>query len=73
MSCIYKNPDYQKIYRDTHKENKKGYMEEYNKSYYEKMKSGLVTVQCDCGGHYSIYTKARHVKSKKHLKFFENI
>jgi hypothetical protein len=41
----------------------------YNKKYYEKKKEELKTTDCDiCYGSYNMYSRATHMKSKKHLK-----
>lgn len=37
----YKNPNYQKEYRAIHREEKKAYMREYNKTYYIKNRDKL--------------------------------
>jgi hypothetical protein len=38
----YKNPNYQKEYRATHREQKNAYMKEYNKIYYQKNKEHIL-------------------------------
>jgi hypothetical protein len=39
----YKNPNYQKEYRETHRDEKKAYMTQYNKDYYQKNKERILT------------------------------
>jgi len=44
----------------------------YNKTYYEKKKKDLKTIDCEiCYGTYNNYSKTTHLKSKKHLKALE--
>ena len=43
----------------------------YNKRYYEKVKKTgkNQSVECpDCRGSYTMYTKHKHLKSKRHMK-----
>jgi hypothetical protein len=43
---------------------------QYNKTFYEKHKANMLkTVECPCGGKFSVYTKCKHERTKKHLKY----
>ena len=45
---------------------------EYNNKYYLENKDKiLVKTICECGGHYHVFNKIRHFKTKKHLGFLE--
>ena len=41
----------------------------YNSRYYTKLKEEKrnISTECDCGGKYNLYTKKKHLLSKKHL------
>lgn len=46
----------------------------YSKKYYEKNKEALTQcTNCDCGGKYKRYNKSHHLRTKKHLKFIEQV
>jgi hypothetical protein len=45
---------------------------EYNNKYYiENKEKILVKTMCECGGHYHVFNKLRHFRTKKHLVFLE--
>lgn len=54
-------------YRASHKEERK----RDNRVFYEKNKN--VKYQCECGSSCSYFVKSRHMKTKKHLKYIENL
>lgn len=55
-----------------YRENNKEAILEYQKEYYEKNKEKInEKITCECGGRYSHQNKAKHLKTKKHLKFVE--
>lgn len=61
--------EYQKIYRDNHKE----YFEEYRKKYYEEKREKVLkyvteSIQCECGFISARCNLLRHQKTKLHLK-----
>jgi hypothetical protein len=68
--------EYEKKYRDTHKEQQKEYMEQWTKDnhdkilkdkkiYWEKNKEEFnKIITCDCGGTYQARNKNRHLKTK---------
>jgi len=61
--------EYQKIYRDNHKE----YFNEYRKKYYEEKKEQVLgylsePVACECGFVSARCNLNRHQKTKLHLK-----
>jgi predicted GIY-YIG superfamily endonuclease len=59
LDCINKNSAFTGLTR-----------EEYNKQYREDNKEKIrEKIYCDCGGHYSRSTKARHFRSKKHIEY----
>jgi len=46
----------------------------YNKTYYDKKKKELKTDDCPvCYGSFTLYSRATHMKSKKHLKALDII
>lgn len=54
---------------------------EYSKQYYEAHKDEFAQrskkrtetkFECECGGRYSMSSKANHIKQKKHLYFLEH-
>jgi hypothetical protein len=55
--------EYQKQYRIDNKERAKQYNKEINKQKFN----------CPCGGKYKYFDKSRHLKSKKHQKYLENL
>ena len=62
-----------KEYREEHKEE----IKETRKMYYQKNKEQInqqvnVKVNCECGGHYILKVKARHLKSKKHQNYINS-
>ena len=63
-----KRVEYQKLYRDTHREDKK----EWSELYWAKNKEAiserrLQQFKCDlCGGSYVLHHKSTHEKSNKH-------
>ena len=49
---------------------KKYNSKKYNDTFREKHKDKLKEkINCECGNHYSYYTKSKHLKTKKHTKF----
>jgi len=55
-------------------ETNKEYHKKYNNKYYDDNKNKmLVRIDCNCGGHYSSCVKARHEKTKRHLKYLNNL
>ena len=71
-SCINKNipgrstKEFQKQYRDNHKEHIKGYMKEYRDNHKEYLQTKF---NCICGGCYTRDHKRHHVKSLKHINY----
>lgn len=72
--------EYNKKYRDDHKDTMREYMkvykqdykeycDEYNKEYY--MRRRHEQSQCPCGGHYSFSGRYLHYRTKKHIKYTE--
>ena len=59
------------------KANSEGYQEqkhEYDKKRYEERKEALsVKIDCECGGCYTVMSKAKHLKTKLHKKYEESI
>jgi group I intron endonuclease len=56
---------------------RKEYAKQKAKESYEKNKDKInerrrEKINCECGGKYSISVKARHMKTKKHLKYIES-
>ena len=52
--------------------NNKEILNEKKKEYREKIKDKLSEQhQCQCGGHYTIYRKQRHLRTTKHIQFEE--
>ena len=72
---------YQKQYRDDHKEKAKEYNTQYridnhdsklenDRLYYQKNKEKInQKISCECGGHYILIGRNRHLKTKKHLDY----
>ena len=59
-----KRTEYQRQYRESHKDHLKELKEAYNKTHYEKL---YTSHACEvCGGSYSLHNKPRHERSKKH-------
>ena len=55
-----------------YRENNKEAILEYQKEYYEKNKEKInEKITCECNGRYTHQNKAKHLKTKKHLKFVE--
>lgn len=81
VECRAKCSEYMRDHREKYSELKKKYVEEnrddilkyhkqYNNEYYELKKDELMArTKCDCGGSYNKTTKARHFKTKRHLKY----
>ena len=73
--------EYDKIYRHKNKEKYKEYVEankekvkEHKKKYVEANKEKInEKFTCECGGKYIYYNKSRHFKTKKHLKFVNQV
>jgi hypothetical protein len=72
--------EYSKKYQQEHKEQRAEYIKnyqqenkeqlaEYNKEYREKNKE---KINCKCGAIYQTFTKARHIKTKRHIAYTEN-
>lgn len=65
---------YRLKYRLKHFEGFKAKEKFYNQKHYEKIKhSELERTECSCGSIYTIYSKAKHLKSKKHLEYLNLI
>ena len=43
---------------------------ERHKEYYEKNKE---EINCECGGKYTYYNKNRHIKTKKHQNYINQL
>jgi len=58
---------YGKEYREENKEYLQNYFKEYQEEHKEEIKEKRnKKIDCECGGFFSLYNKARHLKSKKH-------
>ena len=62
--------EYKKEYREKNKEKIKDYQKKYREQNKENRNKKIV---CDCGGSYSLCTKARHKKTKKHQKYINSL
>ena len=73
-----------KIYRDSHKEERRAYKKkydetnrerksEYNREYAKKNEYKLKEkITCECGGHFLKRTIRAHEKSKMHQQYLQN-
>jgi len=61
--------EYEKEYRETHKEKIKEYQKEYRETHKEETKNKKnKKIVCDvCGGKYTVSHKSCHLKTKKHI------
>ena len=68
------NKDKRKEYLEANKEHFSNYKKQWNETNKEKvaLKKGE-KFSCDCGGKYTHGAKARHFKSKKHLKYIQTL
>jgi len=70
----HKNKEYYKEYVEANKEKIKEYKKKYVEANKEKIKEkGKEKFTCECGGKYIYYNKSHHFKSKKHLKFVNQV
>tara|TARA_B110000977_G_scaffold9098_1_gene12115 strand:- start:160 stop:618 length:459 start_codon:yes stop_codon:yes gene_type:complete len=73
QNCYWKNikknkEETDKVYRENNREN----IALISKRYYETNRVKLnETIYCECGGKYSIKTKPRHLRTKKHLAYID--
>jgi hypothetical protein len=68
------NKDKVKLYAKSYREQNKVKVLIRNKAYYDKNQAKLLAkCECICGGKYVHTNKARHLQTKKHLKYFEQI
>jgi len=66
--------EYKKEYRELNQEQIKQQKKEYYKVNQQKIKEkNNKKFDCECGGKYTFSNKTRHLKSKKHLKYIENL
>lgn len=62
--------DRMKEYQENNKENIKQYKKEYYENHKDKINK---KIECECGCKYTHQNKARHIKTKKHQKYLNNI
>lgn len=48
-------------------------IERYKQKRGELLKKANTKYTCECGGRYSYSTRARHIKTKKHKKYLDNL
>jgi hypothetical protein len=77
--------EYQKIYRDTHKEGNKEYQKIYQnenkekiklqrKEYFQQNKNNILeTITCECGKCYTKCHYKRHCQSSKHQEYLKSL
>lgn len=76
---IFNNKDYQKKYREENKDKIKDYQKNYqkeNKDTINEQKKNYRKIKkfnCECGGKYRVDSKARHLKTKKHINYIANL
>ena len=64
------NKEHLKQYNETHNEIHKEQIKQYQSKYREDHKEERnMKHNCNCGGKYTLPSKARHIKSKKHQKY----
>ena len=61
------NKEYQKEYRENNKEELKEYQREYQREYSRKI------MKCVCGKEFATGNRSRHMKSKVHIKYIEDM
>lgn len=58
-------------------ENKQKYLEHQKSRYYNKRdeirKMKKVKIPCACGGRYRICSRTRHIRTKKHIRYLEQL
>ena len=75
----YKNENADKIkaYKDKYNKEHSEERREYDKKRYEEQKEQIkeqnkVKYECECGSHYTLNHKSRHIKTQKHQNFINN-
>jgi hypothetical protein len=61
-------------YQKQHYEENKEQISEYKKQHYEQNKEQInQKINCECGGKYTFQNKSKHIKTQKHIKYFEEL